>query len=70
MGYRFSYLLLRALHHARQDKAALAMLSSYLYAAVRRDARYSDAEVRAYLRHKQTLRALARRYVESRQVHA
>ena len=68
MGYRFSYLLFRTLHRARTDRAALAMLGSYLGAAARREERYSDAEVRAYLRRGQSLRALARRYVKSRRV--
>ncbi len=70
MGYRFSYLLLRSLHHARKDRAALAMVGSYLGAAARREARYSDAEVRAHLRRGQTFRALASRYVESRRLRA
>lgn len=70
MGYRFTYLLLRSLHHARKDRAALAMVGSYLGAAARREARYSDAEVRAYLRHGQSFRALVARYVESRRVQA
>jgi biofilm PGA synthesis N-glycosyltransferase PgaC len=66
MGYRFSYLLLRSFHHARQDRAAVAMLASYLGAAARREARYSDARVRAHLRRGQTFRALAGRYAERR----
>jgi poly-beta-1,6-N-acetyl-D-glucosamine synthase len=70
MGYRFSYLLLRSLHHARKDRAALAMIGSYLGAAVRRETHYSDADVRAYLRREQRFRALAGRYVESRRLRA
>ena len=68
VGYRFSYLFLRTLYRARKERAALAMLGAYLAAAVRREARYSDGEVRAYVRHRQTLRALAGRYLESRRV--
>lgn len=70
MGYRFTYLLLRSLHHARKDRAALAMVDSYLRAAARRDARYSDADVRGYLRDGQTLRALVSRYLENRRAQA
>lgn len=70
MGYRFSYLLLRSFHHARKDRAALAMVGSYLGAAARHESRYSDAAVRAHLRRGQTYRALARRYIESRRVQA
>jgi biofilm PGA synthesis N-glycosyltransferase PgaC len=66
MGYRFSYLVLRSLHRARRDPAALAMVGSYLRAAARREARYSDGEVRSYLRRKQSMRSLARRYHASR----
>ena len=66
MGYRFSYLALRSLHHARRDKAALSMVASYVGAAARRDPRYGDAEVRAYLRDRQTFRALTRRFLDSR----
>jgi len=65
MGYRCSYLLLRSLHHARRDRAALAMFTSYLGAAARREPRYPDSDVRAYLRKRQTLRALTRRYLEA-----
>lgn len=65
MGYRCSYLLLRSLHHARRDRAALAMFTSYLGAAARREPRYPDSKVRAYLRKRQTLRALTRRYLEA-----
>jgi poly-beta-1,6-N-acetyl-D-glucosamine synthase len=66
MGYRFSYLLLRTLHRARTDRAAFAMLGSYLGAALRREERYSDAAVRAHLRRSQSLRALAGRYRRGR----
>jgi glycosyltransferase involved in cell wall biosynthesis len=58
MGYRFPYLLLRSLHHARRHRAALSMISSYLAAAFRREPRYDDADVRDYLRRKQRLRVL------------
>ncbi len=70
MGYRFTYLLFRSLHRARKDRAALTMLGGYLGAAARREERYPDADVRAYLRRGQTLRALARRYTEDRRAQA
>ena len=59
MGYRFSYLVLRSLHHARRQRAALTMIPSFLGEAVRHKPRHGDAEVRAYLRRKQRLRTLA-----------
>ena len=61
MGYRPSYLTLRAVHRARKDPAALAMITSDLGAGTRREPRYEDAEVRAYLRRKQGLNAAWRR---------
>jgi len=60
MGYRFPYLVLRSLHHARRQRVALAMISSFVGAAVRREPRYEDPAVRAYLRRKQRLRTVAR----------
>ena len=68
MGYRFSYLLLRSLHHARGDRAALAMVIGYTRAAFRREPRLSDTRARAHLRQSQTLRALVGRYGESRPI--
>jgi glycosyltransferase involved in cell wall biosynthesis len=55
MGYRFSYLALRAAFHARRDPAALAMLYGYLEAAARRAPRV-DPQARAFLRERQRLR--------------
>jgi biofilm PGA synthesis N-glycosyltransferase PgaC len=66
MNYRFSYLLLRSLHHARSDRAALAMITSYLQAALRREPRHADTAVRAHLRRKQSLRGLGARLVEGK----
>jgi glycosyltransferase involved in cell wall biosynthesis len=66
MGYRVSYLVLRSLHHARRDPAAVLMITSYLWAAVRREPRYRDAAVRAYLRERQSLRLLGARAREAR----
>jgi glycosyltransferase involved in cell wall biosynthesis len=59
MGYRFSYLLLRSLYRARRQPWALAMSTSYLAAAIRREPRCQDADVRNYVRRKQRLRTVA-----------
>lgn len=61
MGYRPSYLVLRALHRARRERSALAMIAGYTSAAVGRAPRCPDAEVIAHLRSEQRLRALAAR---------
>jgi glycosyltransferase involved in cell wall biosynthesis len=61
MGYRFSYLLLRALHHGRRDRAALALLQGYVGAAVTRAPRYPDEALRSRLRRQQRLRAVVPR---------
>ena len=61
MGYRPSYLLLRALYRARREPAALAMVWGYGVAAVRREPRCPDSRVIAVLRDRQRLRASLRR---------
>jgi glycosyltransferase involved in cell wall biosynthesis len=58
MGYRFSYLVTRAVFRARKDPRALAMILGWLKAAVRREPIHDDAEVIAYLRGQQRLRRL------------
>lgn len=65
MGYRPSYLLIRTLHHARRDPAALAMLAGYVSSAVRGEDRYGDASVRDYLKTQQRLRMLGARAREA-----
>lgn len=65
IGYRFWYLALRALWNARKEPAALAMIWGYARAALAREARLEDAEVRAYLRRQQSLRLLPRRAAEA-----
>lgn len=65
MGYRPLYLLLRTLHRARRDPAALAMLWGYASAAIRRQPVYEDAAVRAHLRRTQRLRHLRARTREA-----
>jgi hypothetical protein len=61
MGYRPSYLTLRALYRGVRQPAALAMLWGYASAAVRRERRCPDADVIAALRERQRLRATFRR---------
>jgi len=59
-------LLLRALNNARRDRAALAMVSGYTRAALRRAERCPDEEVRSFVRRQQSLRQLPRRMREVR----
>ena len=66
MGYRFSYLVLRSLHHARRDRAALTMITAFVGSAVRREERYDDVAVRRHLRQTQSLRTLAGRVADGR----
>jgi glycosyltransferase involved in cell wall biosynthesis len=61
MGYRFSYLVLRTIHRARREPAAIAILGAYLAAALRRDERCPDVEVRRCLREQQRARHLLAR---------
>ena len=65
MGYRFGYFLLRTLHHARRDPAAIAAVWGYVGSAIRREERYPDQAVRAHLRMKQSLRNLPLRIGEA-----
>lgn len=66
MGYRFSYLLLRTLHRARREPAAVAILGAYLLAAARREPRCPDLAVRRQLRQQQRARHLLARAREVR----
>ena len=66
MGYRLSYLLLRSLHAAVREPAAVAMIGGYVAAAARREPRCSDPEVREFLRRRQRIRALPARAREAR----
>jgi hypothetical protein len=66
MGYRFSYLVLRSLHHARRQPTALQMIVGYLDAAIRRRPQCNDAEVKKHLRRQQRVRALVGRRAELR----
>jgi glycosyltransferase involved in cell wall biosynthesis len=65
MGYRFSYLVVRSLHHAVRDPAAVAMITGYLVAAIKREKRCNDELVRRRLRERQRLRSLPTRAKEA-----
>jgi hypothetical protein len=61
MGYRPSYLALRALYRARREPAALGMLWGYMLAAAQRAPRCPDARLVSALRDRQRLRETLRR---------
>jgi biofilm PGA synthesis N-glycosyltransferase PgaC len=63
-GYRPTYLILRTLHRAWKEPAALAMISGYVSAALRREPQ-CDQAVRRAIRNEQRLRRLPRRVSES-----
>jgi biofilm PGA synthesis N-glycosyltransferase PgaC len=65
MGYRPSYLVIRALFQARRDRAALVMIWGYAVAALTGEQRHADARVRAYVRRQQSLRRLPLRAREA-----
>jgi hypothetical protein len=65
MGYRAWYLALRAIHHARSERAALWMLVGYASAALGRAEQYEDPEVRRHLRAQQRIPVLALRLRET-----
>ncbi|HWH92911.1 MAG TPA: glycosyltransferase [Baekduia sp.] len=60
MGYRPTFLILRALHRARKDPAALAMIWGYFAEAAKRTPQCADKEVVAALRKRQALQTLLR----------
>jgi hypothetical protein len=65
MGYRFDYLVLRALHNARSDLAALSMIWGYVRSLIAHEPRCADTDVRACVRRQQSLRALPLRMREA-----
>jgi biofilm PGA synthesis N-glycosyltransferase PgaC len=65
MGYRPSFLVLRALRHAVREPAAFTMVAGFLRSALAREPRCPDAVARRYLRRQQRLRALPLRSLES-----
>jgi glycosyltransferase involved in cell wall biosynthesis len=64
MGYRPSYLCLRALYRAWHDPCAVALIGGFMSSWLRRAPRCADGGVRAFLRRKQRLRNLPRRVGE------
>lgn len=66
LGYRPSYLVVRALYQSVREPAALAMLSAYAGAEVRRSKRCQKPALVASLREQQRLRNLGRRAAEAR----
>jgi biofilm PGA synthesis N-glycosyltransferase PgaC len=65
MGYRPSYLVARALFRMRTTPAALAMITGYVGAALRREPGVADPAVRKYIRDRQRLRELPKRAAEA-----
>jgi poly-beta-1,6-N-acetyl-D-glucosamine synthase len=61
MGYRPTYLALRALYRARRQPSAIAMLWGYAVAACRRESRCRDERLVRALRERQRLRVALRR---------
>jgi glycosyltransferase involved in cell wall biosynthesis len=66
MGYRPAFLVLRALHHARRDPFALAIVVGWAGAALRHEPLCPDPAARALLRRQQRLRELPTRVLETR----
>ncbi|HET8757045.1 MAG TPA: glycosyltransferase [Solirubrobacteraceae bacterium] len=61
MGYRPTYMVMRAVYRARREPAALAMLWGYAAAAARRAPRCPDTQVVRVLRERQRLGVALRR---------
>ena len=66
MGYRPSYLALRAFWHTRRDPFAPFMLWGWAGAVLQRRPRCDDHAARAYVRRQQSARRLAQRFREAR----
>ena len=64
MGYRPSYLLLRALFHARREPAAIGLVAGYLDAAIQRTPQCPDRAVTRYVRDQQRVGQLLARIAE------
>ena len=65
MGYRPSYLLLKAGFRTLREPAAAAMIWGYIRAAKRREPQCSDEALRNYVREQQRLRRVWRRASEA-----
>jgi glycosyl transferase family 2 len=66
MGYRPSFLILRALHRARREPAALAMIWGYMAEAIKSTPRCSDPELVAAVQRRQQLQTLLREGLPAR----
>jgi glycosyltransferase involved in cell wall biosynthesis len=60
MGYRPSFVILRACYRARREPAALAMIWGYFSEAAKRTPRCADREVIALIRRRQAMGTLLR----------
>lgn len=65
LGYRPTYLVLRALRHALREPAALGMVAGYAESALRRREQTDDEDARRYVRRHQSIGRLPRRVYES-----
>jgi glycosyltransferase involved in cell wall biosynthesis len=65
MGYRFSYLVVRAFWRSLRDPRALVMVGGYVGAVIARQRRCPDTAVRAHLRKEQSMRRLPLRLREA-----
>jgi biofilm PGA synthesis N-glycosyltransferase PgaC len=65
LGYRFWYLVLRALWNARREPGALGMVVGFGAAAVAGSPQSPDPEARAYLRRQQSWKSLRQRALEA-----
>lgn len=65
LGYRTSYLIVRALYRSIRDPAALALVSAYAGAALQRQERCQKTALVAHVREQQLLRNLTRRATEA-----
>jgi poly-beta-1,6-N-acetyl-D-glucosamine synthase len=70
MGYRPSYMLVRAFYRALQEPAALGLLWGYLVPVLRREPSCADGDLRAHIRRAQSLRRLPLRIREARRPRA
>jgi len=66
LGYRPSYLVVRALFRAPRDPAALGLVAGYGASVVRRSPACTKPGVRSWVREQQRLRHLVRRASEAR----
>jgi glycosyltransferase involved in cell wall biosynthesis len=65
LGYRPSYVVMRALGRARREPRAVAMIWGYVSEALKRGPRYPDRDVVGLMREEQRARHLTRRIREA-----